>query len=144
MTSTILGGLILRPWIGEWLFSLFGNRILLSQLTRDFADPDKFPEYIEMAKVQLRFKGYKRALLSTLRNDALSDLSALYNRVGKQNRESLLIWGVEDKLIPFKLNLAIRKAFPEIIFYGIDGAGHIPHYEKPEVVDPLLIEFLKE
>jgi pimeloyl-ACP methyl ester carboxylesterase len=144
MTSTILGRLILRPWIGECLFNLFGNRIILSQLTKDFAEPDKFPAYVEMAKVQMMFKGYKRALLSTLRNDPLSDLSTLYYKVGQQDRESLLIWGVEDKLIPFKYNLVIRKAFPKIIFHGIDGAGHIPHYEKPEVVNPILIEFLEE
>lgn len=144
MTSTILNRIIIRPWIGECLFSMFGNRILLSQLTRDFSDPGKFPTYVEMAKVQLKFKGYKRALLSTLRNDALSDLSGLYASVGNQDRESLLIWGVEDKLIPFKHNTLIRKAIPQISFYGIEGAGHIPHYEKPEVVNPVLIEFLEE
>lgn len=143
MTSTSLGRLILRPRIGEWIFNLFGNRILLSQLTRDFSEPDKFPAYIEMAKMQMKFKGYKRALLSTLRNDALSDLTELYKRVGGQDRQSLLIWGAEDKLVPFSLNRIIRNAIPKIAFYGIEGAGHIPHYEKPEVVNPILVEFLK-
>ena len=142
MTSTTVGRLFLRPWIGECLFSLFGNRILLSELTRDLADPDNYPAYVEMAKVQMKFKGYKRALLSTLRNDALSDLSALYQKVGQQDRESLLIWGAEDILIPIKLSEIIREAIPRIKFERIEGAGHIPHYEKPDVVNPILIDFL--
>jgi pimeloyl-ACP methyl ester carboxylesterase len=144
MTSSLLTRLILRPWIGEMLFSLFGNRILLSELTKDFNEPGKFPAYVEMAQAQLRYKGYKRALLSTLRNDALSDLYSLYERVGKQERNSLLIWGIEDRLIPFKLSQLVLKVFPEIQFHAIEGAGHIPHFEKPEVVNPLLIEFLED
>lgn len=29
-------------------------------------------------------------------------------------------------------------------FHAIDEAGHVPHYEQPEVVNPLLIEFLRK
>lgn len=144
MTSTVLSRLILRPRIGEWLFSVFGNRILLSQLTKDLVEPEKFPSYVEMAKAQLRYKGYKRSLLSTLRNDALSDLTPLYERVGKQDRDSLLVWGVEDRLIPFEKSQDVVKAMPKIRFFPVEGAGHLPHYEKPELVNPLLIEFLKD
>ena len=143
-TTSTLGRLFLRPWIGELIFSLFGNRILLSQLTDDLSEPENFPIYVEKAKVQLRFKGYKRALISTLRNDALSDLSSLYRKVGQHTRDTLLIWGVEDKLIPIELSEIIRKAFSQIEFHRIEGAGHIPHYEKPEVVNPILIDFLSE
>lgn len=143
-TTATLGRLVLRPWIGELIFSLFGNRILISQLSEDLAEPENFPAYVEMAKIQLQFKGYKRALLSTLRNDALSDLSTLYRKVGQHTRESLLIWGVEDRLLPLELSVIIREAFSQIRFHSIEGAGHIPHYERPEVVNPILIEFLKE
>jgi pimeloyl-ACP methyl ester carboxylesterase len=141
-TSTALGRLFLRPWLGEMILSLIGDRILLSQLTQDLAEPENYPAYVEMAKVQLQFKGYKRALLSTIRNDALSDLSTLYINVGRQSRKTLLIWGVEDKLLPIELSHIICEAFAEIRFHRIEGAGHIPHYERPEAVNPILIEFL--
>lgn len=144
MKSTVLGKFILRPWIGEYLLSLFGNAILISQLTKDFKEPEKFPAFVEMARAQMKFKGYKRALLSTLRNDALSDLSLIYQRIGKQEMDSLLIWGVEDQLIPFEFHKRICEAIPNIEFQRIFGAGHIPHYEKPEVVNPILIDFFND
>lgn len=143
-TTTILGRIFMRPWIGELIFSHFGNHFLISQLTKDLVEPENFPAYVEMAKVQLQFKGYKRALLSTLRNDALSDLSTLYRRVGQQVRDTLLIWGVEDRLLPIELSDFICKAFSGIKYHRIEAAGHIPHYEKPEVVNRILIEFLGE
>ncbi len=144
MKSTVVGKFILRPWIGEYLLSLFGNAILISQLTKDFKEPEKFPAFVEMARAQMKFKGYKRALLSTLRNDALSDLSPIYQRIGKQEMDSLLIWGVEDQLIPFEFHKRICEAIPNIKFQRIFGAGHIPHYEKPEVVNPILIDFFND
>lgn len=144
MTSSITGRFFTRPWIGEVLFSLVGNRVLLSELTMDLTEPEKFPAYFEMAKSQIQFKGYKRALLSTLRNDALSDISSLYREVGGQDRELLLIWGTEDRLIPIEQSEIIRDAFPRVEFHEIAGTGHIPHFEKPEEVNPILIEFLKD
>jgi pimeloyl-ACP methyl ester carboxylesterase len=142
--TTTLGRIFMQPWIGELIFSYFGNHFLISQLTNDLVEPENFPAYVEMAKVQLQFKGYKRALLSTLRNDALSDLSTLYRRVGQQVRDTLLIWGVEDRLLPIELSDFICNAFSGIKFHRIEGTGHIPHYEKPEVVNRILIEFLGE
>jgi pimeloyl-ACP methyl ester carboxylesterase len=144
MRSTVLGKLMLRPWIGEFVLNLIGNWVLLSQLTKDFKEPEKFPAFVEKAKRQMRFKGYKRALLSTLRHDALSNLSDIYQRIGQQERDSLLIWGIEDKLIPYKFSAIIRNAIPQITFFGIEDAGHIPHYERPEIVNPILLNFLMD
>jgi len=54
----------------------------------------------------------------------------------------LLIWGQEDRMVPFETSEQVLAAMPQAEFHPIDDAGHIPHYEKPDVVNPLLIEFL--
>jgi pimeloyl-ACP methyl ester carboxylesterase len=37
----------------------------------------------------------------------------------------------------------LRKAIPQAEFHAIDDAAHVPFYEHPEIVNPMLIEFLK-
>jgi len=107
-----------------------------------FYDAEQYPEYVEVARQQMKIVGYRRALLSTLRHDMLTDLSEIYQKVGKQGRSSCLIWGVQDKIIPFEISELVRKAIPGIVFHPIEGAGHVPHYERPEVVLPFLIDYL--
>jgi len=55
----------------------------------------------------------------------------------------LLIWGREDHTVSFDRSAAVRTAFPRAEFHAIDSAGHIPQYERPEVVNQLLLKFLR-
>ena len=91
---------------------------------------------------QMRYVGFKRALLSTMRNGITTDATEAYERVGRLGHSVMLIWGWGDLVVPFELNEKIRELIPEIEFQAIEGAGHIPHYERPEVVNLLLVEFL--
>ena len=91
----------------------------------------------------MRYKGSRRALLSTVRHGPLSDLAETYRRVGEQKRPVLLIWGREDQTIPFDTHKRVEETIPHLEFHAIDEAGHGPHGERPELVNPLLIEFLR-
>jgi pimeloyl-ACP methyl ester carboxylesterase len=61
-----------------------------------------------------------------------------------QNHLVLLFWGKDDKTVPFKHSDDIRAAIPQTQFHAIDNCSHIPHYEKPDEVNPILLEFLSE
>jgi pimeloyl-ACP methyl ester carboxylesterase len=138
----VWANLIKVPLVGELIMSLFLEKFLISTLAQDDFGVDQYPDYVEVALQQMRFVGYRRSLLSTLRNDMLSDLTDIYFRVGKQSRPSLLLWGVQDKIIPLETNHQVRDAIPNIEFHPIERAGHVPHDERPEVVISLLIDFL--
>jgi len=56
---------------------------------------------------------------------------------------TLLFWGQNDKTVPFAHYKHIRAAIPQVEFHAFDQCGHIPHYEKPEEANPLLLEFLE-
>ena len=142
MKITIVGKLLSIPLLGEWILSLFGDKILLSELTKDFANPERFPAFVEKAKIQMTFSGYKRAILSTLRNGVLSNQSEAYANLGRNEVPTLLIWGRQDKLIPFKNSKRLMQAIPHTQFFPIDHAGHIPHYEDPQTVNPIIVDFL--
>ena len=70
------------------------------------------------------------------------DATAEYGAVGKLKLPALLIWGREDKTVSAADIQQIEELIPGIEYHTIEEAGHIPQYERPEVVNPLLINFL--
>ncbi len=134
--------LLFLPGIGEIIMATVGNRVILGGLPRDFKDTARLPAYVDKYRAQLPYRGFKRALLSTMRNMPLTRMGDVYRRVGQQGRDILLIWGREDRTIPFPTSERVRAALPKAIFHAIEGAGHMPHYEKPEIVNPILVDFL--
>jgi len=132
------------PMLGEVLMSLFGEQVIVSAQSKDFYHPERFPDYVERIRPQMKYKGYRRALLSTMRFGPLDGLSESYKRVGQQGTPILLLWGCQDRTVPFALSAKVRAALPKAEFHAIEEAGHVSEYERPEVVNPLLIEFLKK
>ncbi len=55
---------------------------------------------------------------------------------------ALLIWGEQDRTVPFALSAALRPALGEHQFLPVADAGHLPHLERPKAVDPVLLAFL--
>jgi pimeloyl-ACP methyl ester carboxylesterase len=115
------------PLVGELLIALHSK-------------PAKFPEEV---RTFLKYQGTRRAFLSTIRHGPFGDISDVYERVGKQEIPTLLIWGREDEAIPFEFSEKVKQALPHAEFHAIDGAGHKPYYECPELIYPLLIGFMK-
>jgi len=56
----------------------------------------------------------------------------------------LLIWGKEDKIIPFRLASKILQSAPQIQFIALDKTGHCPHDEYPDLLNSLLQDWLRE
>jgi len=130
------------PLLPELFFGLLSDERLLKNAAADFFDPALIEAFIERYRPQMKFKGFKRAILSTVRNGMMGDFSETFRRVGALNKATLLFWGRNDTTVPFEHSLAARAALPQAEFHAIEGAGHIPHYEKPEEVHPILLKFL--
>ncbi len=139
---------LMLPLVGEIILGLlgrFGARSLLESMLSDFYKPtqealDKFiPPYLD----QMQYYGFKRALLSTLRNRLLEEDIELYSRLKEQKFPILLIWGEHDQTVPFSHHAHFQELLPRTIFHPIAESGHIPHFEKPNIVNPLLIDFFR-
>ncbi len=141
-------GLLRVPLLGELLMATVGRRILMNSLASDVeADSQRRmgEELSELARryaIQAQYKGFWRALLSTIRHGPIRNMANAYARIGRHDRRVLLIWGREDRTVPFVLNERVRKAIPRAEFHPIDGAAHAPHLEQPDVVNPILVDFL--
>lgn len=142
MEKVLAQKIIELPGVGEWLMSLLGDRLLVAGIKGDIHVAEAGEEYVDSFRVQMRYVGFKRALLSTIRSGIISVAGEAYERVGRQERPMMLIWGREDRTVPFEHNERVRELMPTAEFHAIDGAGHIPHFELPDVVNPLLVHFL--
>ena len=106
-------------------------------------DRERIREFGPSYLVQMEYKGFKRALLSTIRANMLGSFLDVYRQVGTTGKPVLLVWGRHDHTIPFRHSRLLQAAMPDMEFHVVEGSGHIPHYEKPEVVNPLLLRFLR-
>ncbi|HRN49701.1 MAG TPA: alpha/beta hydrolase [Anaerolineales bacterium] len=135
------------PGVGELLLGMLGRmgrKTLLESMLADFYQPT--PEAIESFKAryfeQMQYRGFKRALLSSLRSGMLDEDLQLYRRLGEMDAPVQLIWGELDDTVPFRHAQTFIRLVPRAEFHPIPQAKHIPHFDRPDVVNPLLIEFL--
>jgi pimeloyl-ACP methyl ester carboxylesterase len=131
------------PIVGELGFRLVGSESLAKSVASDFFDPALVEQLQSKYKVQLQYKGFKRAILSTIRNNMLGSFIEVYQELGKMNKEVLLLWGRNDATVPFDHSPILCAALTNVRFHIIEDCGHIPHYEKPDEVNPILLEFLQ-
>lgn len=136
------------PIAGEILlgsFDRFGRQSLLEGMLSDFYNPSQeakdyfIPRYMQ----QMQYQGFKRALLSTLRQNVLSAQLHLFETIANQEFPVLLIWGEHDQTVPYKHHRAFQQIIPRTQFHPIAQAGHIPYFEHPQLVNPLIIDFFQ-
>ncbi len=131
------------PLLGEYFSSISLVPFAPQRQLQDFFHPELFPDWPQLFREQMRYKGFGRALLSTLRNFIHHDPTADYFKIARQNVPVLLIWGTEDQTLSTKGAMKLYHILhPELLW--IEKAGHLPHYELPDKVNPRLIDFLAE
>jgi pimeloyl-ACP methyl ester carboxylesterase len=132
------------PMVGETVMGWIGINGMYKIIASDFLDRRLVEEFQPRYIVQMCYKGFKRAILSTIRNGMLDSFIEDYQRVAQLGKPVLLFWGRNDPTVPFHHSDTLRTAIPNIEFHAIENCGHIPHYEKPEEVNPILLQFLKK
>jgi pimeloyl-ACP methyl ester carboxylesterase len=55
----------------------------------------------------------------------------------------LLIWGKQDQMVPPTLAPLFAKLNPAMTVVQLDQAGHCPHDETPERINPLILDWIK-
>jgi pimeloyl-ACP methyl ester carboxylesterase len=64
-------------------------------------------------------------------------------RLGEIRHQTLIIWGQEDEVFPPKVGQEMARTIPGSALEIIPQAGHITQWERPELVNPLLLRFLQ-
>ncbi len=132
----------LLPGLSELIVSLLGTDRMVEGLAHDFFDPTEVERFRDSYRAQMQFRGFKRAIISTLRNKVVDGSPETYRRLGQLSTPVLLLWGKDDTTLPIKQSQSILDLVPRAEFHAIEHAGHIPNVEQPQQVNPILLDFL--
>ncbi len=131
------------PLLGEFVMKVYMVPVYLPQSQGgDAFNPALLPDWEQKYRVQLQYKGFRNALLSTIRNLPKMDALHEYDLVGKMDLPVQVIWGEQDQSVSSEGIQLTLQAIPQAQYLQVIEAGHLPHYEQPAVVNPVLIGFL--
>ena len=131
------------PVIGEFIARLIGVKTIVKRFNSLIEGNPDAEKYKSLFIEQSTYTGFQQSLLSMLRNDAVRNYTSAYHKLAKQNREILLIWGAEDTEITKEMIDDIRFILPDLQFMPVKNAGHGIVSQKPDVVNTLIIDFLR-
>ncbi len=131
------------PVLSDFLMAAYWYPRAIQKQMREFYDPQKVAEYEIVSANQMKFKGFKRAMKSTWLYTLNQNVQQELYEIGKSGKNVLLLWGKNDPLISPKVSEHYIKAIPQIQFHEIDSAGHLANYERPQVVNLLITQFLR-
>ena len=139
---------IMKPLIGEWFLNVFGSRLFFQGNENKNEPPREDPlalskkEFIEKAGVQMQYKGFIDALLSTARNFNLFSTQEMFVDVGNLNKPILTIWGTEDEVVPFIGSKELMIYIPQSELLVLEGGKHDITYAEPSIVGAAIRDFL--
>lgn len=131
------------PVLGPWLWQTFAVPKMADGQPSDFYEPARFPGWADKYRPQQQFFGFGRALRRTILDNAGGNYDSLYAAVGRTQKPTLLLWGKEDQTVTIDKSEQVRRGVPQAEFHVIERAGHLPHMERTDVVNPLLIGWLR-
>ena len=129
--------------IGEALFLKRISPTLAPSQMEDLHHPERFPDWPDRYREQMRYVGFRRALLATLRDYMGRDCERDYRGVGALGVPTLLVWGAHDKRVSPEEQARIRAWIPGAEARIADDAGHLPHLERPDLVTRWIAEHVR-
>lgn len=126
--------------LGNWLF---GGVMVESVLKEIVHDPSLLtPAVIERSNRNRQRPGLMRPLM-TVRDTLPLWETGFAKRIPDIGHRTLVIWGEEDRVFPLSAGEELQQSIKGAVLARIPQAGHIPQWERPDVVNRAMIEFLR-
>ena len=105
----------------------------------DFKYPENYPLWDDKYEELLKFKGFARALISTVKNHKNLDLEN--KEISDSNKKVYTIWGDSDSVVIFNdIKDKLNKLLPNRFEYTVPNSGHLPHIENQSDFEKYLFE----
>jgi pimeloyl-ACP methyl ester carboxylesterase len=135
-----------RPLVGELagriVMNAVGQRRWEERLQNYSADARVVEDVIRQFRGQLEYKGFWRALTSSIASLPISEASDVFRRIERQGTRTLVLWGANDVIIPTHLGQEVRRLMPSATYIEIP-AGHLPQYERPDLTNDAILRFVR-
>jgi pimeloyl-ACP methyl ester carboxylesterase len=132
------------PAVWSFMAAIFEQPFWAQMQTTDFLHPERFPDWAERYEVQMRYKGFRRARFSELAANFEQSQGDEISRVAAHPRPVLVVWGKQDRTVPFENSAWLMERMPRARLVAVDEAAHLPHLEQPEAVNPEIVAFLSQ
>lgn len=131
----------------SWLVSfgnmLFGGLMIESVLKEIVHDPALLtPAVIERSNRNRQRPGLIKPIMTVRENLPLWE-SGFATRLDEITHPTLVIWGEEDRVFPIAVGEELHQTIKGSQFIRIPKAGHIPQWERPDLVNQELITFIQ-
>jgi pimeloyl-ACP methyl ester carboxylesterase len=126
--------------LGNWLFGSLMTESVLQEIVHDPALLT--PAVIERSKRNRQRPGLIKPIMAVRENIPLWE-SGFAARIGEITHPTLVIWGEEDRVFPIAVGKELHQTIKGSRFIRIPTAGHIPQWERPDLVNQELITFIQ-
>ncbi|QJR35825.1 alpha/beta fold hydrolase [Gemmatimonas groenlandica] len=142
-SARVLPGFLSWPVVGPWVWQTTQVPGMADGQASDFLHPAQYPTWVDQYRPQMRYKGFGRALLRSAVTMSRTDFGALFASAAKAGVPTLLVWGKQDQTVPIGLSEVARTNMPQLEFFPVDSAGHLPHIEQSVLVHAKMQEFFR-
>lgn len=87
------------------------------------------------------YKDLNQNMYKTFQNIVKEDLSKYYAKI---KLETLILWGENDNITPFKVGIKLNKMIKNSSLIKINNTKHFPYLEKKYLVSRIIFEYLKK
>lgn len=122
------------PVIGWLALHLRSVRASIKQVLRDsYYDRDKITdEQIDAYTKPVVAPGGRYGMLQTARQAIPKNIDAITAQYKNISVPTLILWGLDDRLIPITIGEMLHEAIPRSSLEIINNCGHVPQEEMPE------------
>ena len=89
---------------------------------------------------RMQLPNAKLAFMSTVLGMKNSEI--ITSKLAKIPNHTLLIWGEKDPVLPIQYAESFRNSIRHCTFHKMDGCGHTPYVQKPDIFSSLVLNFL--
>lgn len=104
-------------------------------------------ELISASVIERSFQNRQRGGLLTPLYSLLDHIHSWDEQYGQRlanlSHPILLLWGEHDRVFPLKVGEQVKSLLPKAEWHIVSEAGHMPQWEQPQVVNPLILSFLE-
>lgn len=130
-------------WLASFGNWLFGGVMIESVLEEIVHDPALLtPAVIERSNRNRQRPGVIPPLM-TVRDTLPLWESGFATRIGEIRHPTLILWGEEDRVFPLPTGEDLQRTIKGSALVRIPNAGHIPQWERPDLANRAMIEFLR-
>lgn len=131
------------PWwvisFGNWLFGGLVTDSVLKEIVHDHTLLT--PAVLARSKQNRRRPGIIKPIMA-VRNALPFWETDFAPHISNISHSTLLIWGEHDRVFPVAVGAELHQRIRRSTFVTIPKAGHMPQWERPELVNRSLIEYI--